>query len=136
VRSRAKHVLLILVVEYCLTLTGFAQEPTIPYCGSGNAEPYAAKSDGKNRPCDPNGQRHYVPRHKGIGFDILDSESQACFVSDQEYRLLDDLIDMILKKVKYDASSTSSWTKRGLSARPSAPLCLKKDLHSISIQRR
>lgn len=105
---RAKHVLLILVLEYCLTLTGFAQESAIPYCGSGNAEPYAAKSDGKNRPCDSNGQRHYVPRHKGIGFDILDSESQACFVSDQEYRLLDDLIDMTLKKVKYDASSTSS----------------------------
>jgi tetratricopeptide (TPR) repeat protein len=88
-------------------VTRSQQAPEVAYCGAGNSEPYAPREDGRNRPCDPSGQRNYVRRHKGIGFDILDSESQACFVPDQEYRLLDDLIDAVMKKVKYEPASTS-----------------------------
>src|ERR1035437_10300510 len=102
-----KYFLLILVLAYSLSVTGLAQEPIIPYCGAGNAGPRAPQGDGNNRPCEPDGKRHYVPHNKGIGFDILDSESQACFVPDQSYRLLDDLVDTISKKVKYDPTSTS-----------------------------
>jgi tetratricopeptide (TPR) repeat protein len=108
VRPRdAKCFLTILVLECSMSLNGQAQQETLPYCGSGNAGPHAAQGDGKNRPCDTNGQRRYVPHHKGVGFDILDSESHACFVPDQEYRLLDELVDTILSKVKYDPASTS-----------------------------
>jgi len=104
---RASSFLLLFVFQHFLSLMGFGQQPPLPRCGSGNTEPIAPRSDGKNRPCDPNGKRLYVPRHKGIGFEILDSESQACFVPDQEYRLLDKLIDTIISKVKYDSASTS-----------------------------
>lgn len=102
-----KYFLFVSLVQLILCFKGQAQAPTIPYCGSGNVGPRAPQSDGKNRPCAPDGQRQYVPRHTGIGFDILDSESKACFVPDQAYRLLDDLIDTILAKVKYDVKSSS-----------------------------
>jgi hypothetical protein len=102
-----KRFLFILVIEYSLSLTGLAQVPTIPNCGSGNSGPIARQSDGKNRPCDLNGKRQYVPRHRGVGFGILESESRACFVPDQAFRLLDDLVDTILSQEKYDPASSS-----------------------------
>jgi hypothetical protein len=82
-----KTCVLLLLFQSCLVLNATAQQSTIPICGSGDSGPDAPRSDGTNRPCDPHGQRHYVSRYKGIGFEILDSESQACFVPDQEYRL-------------------------------------------------
>jgi tetratricopeptide (TPR) repeat protein len=100
-------------VSWIVFLAGFpvlgvyAQQPTVPYCGSANAGPVAPLGDGKNRPCMSNGERHYVPRHRGLGFEILDSESQACFVPDQAYRLLDNLIDSVLSRVKYDRNAAS-----------------------------
>jgi hypothetical protein len=103
----ARALVLVLIFQSCVILDGTAQQPTIPLCGSGDSGPHAPRSDGENRSCDPHGQRHYVPRHKGIGFEILDSESQACFVPDQEYRLLDDLIDSVPNRVKYDSTTTS-----------------------------
>lgn len=76
-------------------------------CGAGNSGPRASKSDGRDRECGPAGKRNYVHRHKGIGFEILDSESEACFVPDQEYRLLDELIDEVLSQTKYDSAPAS-----------------------------
>ena len=99
----------LLLVGFCrlLSQSGIAQQKTIPRCGSGNSGPIAARQDAVDRSCDSNGKRRYIHRHKGIGFDILDYESQACFVPDQEYRLLDDLIDKIGNKVQYDPDSKS-----------------------------
>jgi tetratricopeptide (TPR) repeat protein len=37
-----------------------------------------------------------------LGFELLDSESEACFVPDAEYQLLDSLIDQVEKQVQYD----------------------------------
>jgi tetratricopeptide (TPR) repeat protein len=111
----AKALVLVLIFQSCVILDGTAQQPTIPLCGSGDSGPHAPRSDGGSRSCDPHGQRHYVPRHKGIGFEILDSESQACFVPDQEYRLLDDLIDSVLNRVKYDGTTTSLGQARTIS---------------------
>ncbi len=105
--NSAIHFLLFTVFCYLANQNGVAQQTAIPRCGSGNAGPIAPHRDGADRPCDPNGKRQYVPRHKGIGFDILNSESKACFVPDQEYQLLDELIDAVVGKVKYDANSKS-----------------------------
>ncbi|HEY4357367.1 MAG TPA: hypothetical protein VGN16_16570 [Acidobacteriaceae bacterium] len=55
--------------------------------------------------------RSYQHRHKGLGFEILDSESEACFVPDQEYILLDSLIDQVEAKIKFNPK-VESITKR------------------------
>jgi len=60
-----------------------------------------------NRSCGAPLTREYVARHRGIGFEVLDSESEACFVPDQEYRLLDDLIDSVLTRTTYDGTITT-----------------------------
>ena len=78
------------------------------YCGSGSSGPVAHQSDGKDRPCAQKGQRRYTPRHKGLGFEILDSEYQACFVPDDAYRLLDDLIATVQSRVNYDRGTQVS----------------------------
>lgn len=43
-----------------------------------------------------------MPRHKGLGFEILDSESQACFMPDQAHQVLDDLIDTVRSRVTWN----------------------------------
>jgi tetratricopeptide (TPR) repeat protein len=62
------------------------------YCGDVNAPPFGSNADVSVRKCEIK-NRSYKPRHKGIGFEILDSESKACFVPDEEYEVLDQLID-------------------------------------------
>ena len=66
----------------------------------------------ENRPCGAPTKRQYVARHRGIGFEILDSESEACFVPDQEYRLLDDLIDSVLARTTYDDTIKTTEVRR------------------------
>lgn len=105
--QRVSSFLLLPLIWQPVVASAFGQQLAIPPCGTSNSRPFAPQGDGANRPCLANGQRHYVPRHKGIGFEILDSESQACFVTDQEYRLLDELIDIVLSQVKYDPTSTT-----------------------------
>ena len=68
----------------------------------GQPAQHPALAIGQNRSCSMPVKREYSPHHKGIGFEILDSESEACFVPDDEYRLLDSLIDSVLAKVQYD----------------------------------
>jgi hypothetical protein len=52
------------------------------------------------------GHAKIFAHHKGLGFDILDSESEACFVPDQEYQLLDQLIDAVEQQVHFDPHLT------------------------------
>jgi tetratricopeptide (TPR) repeat protein len=77
-------------------------QPPIAHCGEIYAPPFADRSDAWSRQCDDHGVRSYRHRHSGLGFEILDSESEACFVPDDEYRLLDALIDQVEAKVRYD----------------------------------
>ena len=79
-----------------------AIQPPLPHCGEMYAPPFEDKSDAWPRPCLEHGQRSYVHKHQGLGFELLDSESEACFVPDAEYQLLDSLIDQVKKQVRYD----------------------------------
>lgn len=74
----------------------------LAHCGDMYAPPFASASDGRHRSCPPAVRRAYAPRHRGIGFEILDSESKACFVPDQAYRLLDEIVDAVAKDIKYN----------------------------------
>src|SRR5215208_311631 len=73
--------------------------PAISHCGDVYAPPFANPLDAGRRSCPPAEARAYTPRHRGIGFDILDLESEACFVPDESYRLLDDVIDEVASRL-------------------------------------
>ncbi|MBI5129535.1 MAG: hypothetical protein HZA66_08840 [Rhodopseudomonas palustris] len=73
-----------------------------PLCGAANAAPTAIDWDAKDREprsCDPATARDYVPKFKGLGFEILTFESEACFVPDQSFRLLDDIVGTVVSRV-------------------------------------
>jgi tetratricopeptide (TPR) repeat protein len=78
-------------------------QPPVAHCGEIYAPPFENRSDAWSRQCDDHGVRSYRRRHSGFGFEILDLESEACFVPDDEYRLLDRLIDQVEAKVHYDS---------------------------------
>jgi hypothetical protein len=59
----------------------------MPYCGDVYAPPFANPVDAGRRSCPPAEARAYTARHRGIGFDTLDLETEACFVPDESYRL-------------------------------------------------
>ncbi|MDQ3281305.1 MAG: hypothetical protein M3Q69_07815 [Acidobacteriota bacterium] len=44
-------------------------------------------------------QRTYQRRHSGIAYDILDAESEACFVPDDQFALLDKIVDDTTKAI-------------------------------------
>jgi hypothetical protein len=71
----------------------------IPICGDAYASPFAPMSDAGRRPCPVPTARNYTPIHRGIGFDILALESEACFVPDESLRLLDDVVAAVIKRV-------------------------------------
>lgn len=71
------------------------EERTLAYCGAINSPPFARPSDAGRRMCAAPRTRNYKPRHHGIGFEILDLESEACFVPDEAYKLLDEVIDAV-----------------------------------------
>lgn len=76
--------------------------PPASQCGAMYAEPLANSVDSGRRKCGMKMKRAYRPKHKGLAFEILDSESKACFVPDQEYKLLDEIVDTVVRSVKYD----------------------------------
>jgi hypothetical protein len=78
----------------------------LPDCGSFYAPPFAERSDAGRRPCPTPGVRNYTPVNHGIGFDVLNLESEACFVPDELIRLLDEVVIAVLQRVpKPDQSS-------------------------------
>lgn len=85
--------------------------PLTDYCGDMYTPPFAPEGDSGTRKCVAAVRRTYTPRYRGLGFEILDSESQACFVPDQEYKLLDEIVDAVVKTVKYNASLTTRQAK-------------------------
>lgn len=84
--------------------------PALKFCGDMYEPPFAIGKGGP-RTCGAAVPRKYTPRYKGIGYEILDSESQACFVPDQEYRLLDEIVDAVVKNVKYNPGLTDRQVK-------------------------
>ena len=93
--------------------------PVLTTCAGHYAEPALAHAL-PARTCSPPVKRKYTPRHRGIGFEILDSESKACFVPDQEYQLLDELIDAVSQRVTYNKRL------KGISARVQQALNISK----------
>jgi len=83
-----------------------ATHPPLAHCGEIYAPPFEDRSDAWDRQCDDHGVRSYTHRHDGLGFEILDSESQACFVPDEEYKLLDLLVDQVEAKVQFDPKTS------------------------------
>jgi tetratricopeptide (TPR) repeat protein len=75
----------------------------LAHCGELYAPPFENASDAWQRQCLQHQQRHYIHHHHGIGFEILDAESEACFVPDEEYQLLDNLIDEVEVQVHFQA---------------------------------
>jgi tetratricopeptide (TPR) repeat protein len=76
----------------------------LAHCGEMYAPPFANSNDAGPRKCPVASERQYKVRHRGIGFEILDSESEACFVPDQEYKTLDEIVDAVQQRVKFDPS--------------------------------
>ena len=95
------RILLVAVCAICLPQAALAglKERSLPDCGSIYAEPFASAADAGRRTCLPSGSRNYSPKHKGLGFQILDLESEASFVPDDAYRLLDSVIDQVLAQL-------------------------------------
>lgn len=84
----------------------------LPLCGSQYAPPFANPKDAGRRTCPPPVARNYTPKHRGIGYEILDLESEACFVPDDFYRLLDNIVDNVTARVGQSAQSTKPTTDR------------------------
>ena len=79
-----------------------SRDATILQCGSANTEPIARSWDPKDREprqCGPRAPRNYTPRFKGLGFDVLNYESEACFVPDQSFELLDTIVATVVQRV-------------------------------------
>lgn len=69
---------------------------SLPTCGSFyNGTPIASEPDSAARPCPPHQPRSYKAKYTGLGYEVLDAESEACFVPDEQYMLLDDIIDEV-----------------------------------------
>ena len=72
-------------------------------CGVTNTAPTARDwlpKDREPRVCGPAEPRNYVPKFSGIGYEILNFESQACFVPDRSFQLLDEIVSKVIEKVK------------------------------------
>lgn len=83
----------------------------IPQCGSIYAKPSGNRSDAWARKCQPPVARTYIPKYSGIGYEILNIDSEACFVPDELYRMLDEIVAEALKKISYSQSLASKSEK-------------------------
>src|SRR4051812_13854303 len=83
------------------------QPAILPVCGSQTSPPLALTIDAGSRACGRPQQRKYKPINRGIGFEILDMESEACFVPDEAYRLLDNVVDEVRARLKQAQIRTS-----------------------------
>lgn len=83
-----------------------AQQPP-PDCGAFNREP-AFDGGLRERPCEDGQTRGYRPRHSGLAYEILDLESEACFVPDAAYELLDAILDEVIARVRAQGLATNT----------------------------
>jgi hypothetical protein len=80
-----------------------APQPPLAHGGEFYSGLGEVQSDSWPQPCVNHGHRSCVHRHQGLGFDILDSESEAFFVPDEEFQLLDSLVDQVEKQVQINS---------------------------------
>jgi tetratricopeptide (TPR) repeat protein len=80
-------------------------EGDLPFCGTQYAPPFGDRSDATERPC-AGGAHVYAARHRGLGYQVLDLESEACFVPDAAYRLLDEIVDEALARARQTAPAS------------------------------
>lgn len=72
----------------------------LSYCGDLYAPPFASQNDGKRpRICAPAQARGYTPLNRSIATEALDIESEQCFVPDDAYHLLDEIISAVKSRV-------------------------------------
>jgi len=75
-------------------------------CGSLYEAPFGSKSDAGPRYCPPSTARTYKRQYSGIGYEILDSESEACFVPDEIYSDLDQIVEKAKHDIIFNADLT------------------------------
>ncbi|MGX8013657.1 hypothetical protein ACVDG8_034185 [Mesorhizobium sp. ORM8.1] len=90
---------------------GKPQPKALSTCEGLYAEPFAQLVDVPPRPCPAAKRRDYRPHNHGFGFELLDLESEACFVSDESYRLLDDIVDSVVAKMSAPKAALSESDK-------------------------
>lgn len=76
-----------------------AQAKQLPLCGHVYAPPFYEGPHIGSRICPPSTQRNYTPKYRGIAKRALDLESEACFVPDAAYELLDEIVDSVRKRL-------------------------------------
>ena len=76
----------------------------VPDCGARYAPPFADPRDAGRRSCGAPGPRQYQPIHRGIGFHALQLESEACFVPDSSFQLLDAIVSEAIKRMPKEGS--------------------------------
>lgn len=91
---------------------------SLPDCGTIYAPPMVGASNAtKPRTCSAKADRNYQPKYDTVGHRVLSSESDACFVPDESFRLLDNLIDQALaKKTIATGGATTRLTREMLLA--------------------
>jgi hypothetical protein len=111
--------------KFQLTLVGAALAvlPTLAFgaltnkelstCGTTYAPPFGNRADATPRSCQ-SGTRQYRARNTGIGFKILDIDSEVCFVPDSSYALLDTLVDQVVAAVQTKPSGKSAFDQQAL----------------------
>jgi hypothetical protein len=84
--------ILLLVLPVAVDVLADIVIKDLPACGTINAPPFADPRDAGSRSCPEPATRNYVPRYSGLAYDILAIESDACFIPDEFYRLLDSIV--------------------------------------------
>ncbi|NWB30532.1 hypothetical protein [Pseudomonas gingeri] len=103
---------LLLLMGSCALADQFVD---LPVCGDASLYVPPIASPGPAaapRACPLPTARTYEPRHRGLGYEILMLESQACFVPDESFRLLDSLIDQARDSLAARPNREADWQEQ------------------------
>jgi len=83
---------------------------TLPDCGSTYSPPFASGAGTtQQRVCAAPVKRSYKPKYHGLGYDVLALESEACFVPDSSFQLLDSIVDQAKASMKAIPPGAGAW---------------------------
>lgn len=71
------------------------------------------------RRCGDPEQRRYAARHRGLGYEVLALESEACFVPDEALRELDEIVDSAIGEAPFDPGLRGADAQRAQALRVS-----------------
>ena len=95
------------------SLALLAGEAATPMCGGFTAPPRASANSATARICGPaDASRNYTSRYSGLAYELLAKESDACFVPDEYYKLMDSLIDDVLAVIGDGGAATADRARR------------------------